>query len=210
MSDTDSETEVIAIDNNLNLSDLDTSQILDQINYFRQKPNIIKESKLSLNNPSKVLSMTTTTDASTPLPKDEIQMLLHAIPEYSPGQNLSIFINEVDNLFTHLNTRLSPDLHYLVNFSIRSKIKGDARNFIAYQNATEWPLIRQSLLQKYGDQRSEELLVSALMQCVQQKNETYMDYYSKLLKAFNDLMQYVSLNITDANYLGYKKPSITG
>lgn len=122
--------------------------------------------------------------------KSEIQLLMQAIPEYHPGNNLSIFINEVDNLINHLEGRLTTDLAYVVSFSIRSKIKGDARDLIAYKNATQWVDIRNALLRKYGDQRSEELLVASLRQCVQAKNETYADYYTRVLKSFNDIMQY--------------------
>lgn len=137
--------------------------------------------------------------------KNELQLLIHAIPEYRPGDNLSIFINEVDNLTKHLQGRLTPDLAYVVGFSIRSKIKGDARDFLAYQNATEWPEIRNALLRKYGDQRSEELLVSSLRQCVQSRNENYTDYYTRILQNFNALIQYISLHSQDPNLLAYKK-----
>lgn len=139
------------------------------------------------------------------LDKSEIQLLIHAIPEYHPGDNLSIFINEVDNLIDHLTNRLTPDLEYILNFNIRSKIKAEARDFLAFQNIISWADIRLSLLRKYGDQRSEELLVSALKQSVQYKNETYNDFYTKILKTFSDLMQYISLNCNDKNLFLYKK-----
>jgi len=43
-----------------------------------------------------------TTSSLEPLSRNDIQLLLQSIPEYYPGENLSIFINEVDNLCTHL------------------------------------------------------------------------------------------------------------
>ncbi|KAK4885763.1 hypothetical protein RN001_002034 [Aquatica leii] len=137
--------------------------------------------------------------------KNKIQLLMQAIPEYFPGNNLSIFIKEVDNLLNHLRDRLTPDLQYVVFFSIRSKIKEDARDYIAYANATQWTEIRTSLLRKYGDQRSEELLEANLRQCVQNRNENYSDFYTRVLKAFNDLIQIISLNANDPNLLIYKK-----
>ena len=132
--------------------------------------------------------------------KSEIFLLVQALPEYHPGLNLSLFINEVDNLVNHLKDRLTVDLVYILNCSIRSKVKGEARDFLAYNNATDWPEIRKTLLQKYGDQRSEELLVSALSQCVQNRGETYLQYYSRLLESFNSLMQNIILNVSDSNY----------
>src|ERR1700712_2758987 len=110
---------------------------------------------------------------TSPVERSEVQLLLQAIPEYHPDHNnLSVFIQEVDNLAEYLQNRLTPDLVYAVNFSIRSKIKGDARDFITYQNATQWSEIRTALLSKYGDQRSEDLLISALTNCVQECNVT--------------------------------------
>ena len=198
MTDTSSESETELIADN-------TPQFEDfsgQLDYFRRKTNLISQAKFK---PTSIKQVNMTEPQIIMADKSEIQLLLHALPEFSPGQNLSIFTSEVDNLLQHLEGRVSPDLLYLVNFSIRSKIKGDARDYVAHQNATEWKTIRNALIQKYGDQRSEELLVSALRQCVQQRNETYLDFYTKLLKCFNDLIQNISLHNNDPHYLAYKK-----
>lgn len=176
----------------------------------------VGSSNLATNNPSAGTSTAPifqTTNAPQQLTSDsinirdsgEINLLLRAIPEYYPGDNLSIFVNEVDNLINHLRGRLTPDLDYVVSFSIRSKIKGDARDFISHQNATDWLAIRNALLSKYGDQRSEELLESSLRHCIQKRNESYMDYYARILKAHNELMQYVTLHTSDANYLNFRR-----
>lgn len=174
----------------------------------KQKSNksILTPPKLNLELEKSTMATTTASTAATAVfTKNEIQLLMNAIPEYSPGANLSVFLTEVDNLVIHLDNRLSPDLTYILNFSIRSKIKGEARDFIAHHGATLWSDIRKALLQKYGDQRNEEILVSELTHCVQKKTETFMDYYARLLKIFNDLMQNISLNITDPNLLSFKK-----
>ncbi|KAL3279610.1 hypothetical protein HHI36_017116 [Cryptolaemus montrouzieri] len=109
-----------------------------------------------------------TTSNLEPLSRNDIQLLLQSIPEYFPGENLSIFVNEVDNLCKHLEGR-------------------------------------RVLLQKYGDQRSEDLLVSSLTHCVQKETETYMQYYSRILKSYSDLIQYLTLNIADPVFFEYKK-----
>ena len=215
----DCEAELIAED--LDTLDLGIEELQYQADILRQKPNVyLRKPRFNLDKmPNETQNLTQSlshlnlsqnqgegsSTNSSDIPRNEIQLLLQAIPEYFPGQNLSIFINEVDNLTQHLNKRLTADLVYVVNFTIRSKIKGDAREYISHQNATEWHEIRAALLQKYGDQRSEDLLTSSLTQCVQLRNESYMDYYGRLLKAFNDLMQYVSLHETDQNYLAFKK-----
>lgn len=207
-SSSESECEVIADD----LDSIDLALIQQQVDFYRQKPSILRNSKLTNFDNSKMslpenVNVLQAQPQIVPIEKSEIRLLMDAIPEYSPGQNLSIFIGEVDNLINHLNGRITADVKYLVNFSIRNKIKGDARDFIAFQNATEWEEIRSSLLRKYGDQRSEELLSAALSHCVQKRNESYLDYYSRLLKCCNDLLQYVSLNIVDPLELKYKLAS---
>src|SRR6195952_31131 len=188
----DSEVEIIA--ENLDTLDLDSEELQLEVELLRQKPYLhLRKPRFNFNkmteNQASGQSSASTALVQNEVPRNEVQLLLQAIPEYSPGQNLSILINEVDNLTQHLNKRLTADLVYVVNFNIRSKIKGDARDYISHQNATEWHEIRAALLQKYGDQRSEDLLTSSLTQCVQLRNESYMDYYGRLLKAFNDLMQ---------------------
>ncbi|KAF5304578.1 hypothetical protein FQA39_LY09629 [Lamprigera yunnana] len=83
-----------------------------------------------------------------PVDKTELNLLLRAIPENESGNNLSIFITEVDNLVDHLKGRLSRDLIYVVEYTIRSKIIGEARNFIAYQNVNDWSNIKIALLRR--------------------------------------------------------------
>lgn len=219
MSDTDSDSESEVIADDPELLDSFENQLTTR-NYYRAKSGLLKNSRFSpilrkVNMPDQTQNLPTQlptiqlTQTQPPQPNvvegRDVQLLLSSIPDYSPGQNLSIFINEVDNLLTHLNNRLTPDLSYIVNFSIRSKIRGDAREYIAYQGATEWPVIRKALLQRYGDQRSEELLKSALMQCIQVKGENYMQYHARLLKHFNDIMQYISLHESNQQFLEFKK-----
>ncbi len=188
----DSEVDLELSVNDLNQLNLEVSNLQNQV---------LVPNSSNLNN----VKMPGQSNTST-VERSEVQLLLQAIPEYHPDHNnLSVFIQEVDNLAEYLQNRLTSDLVYAVNFSIRSKIKGDARDFITYQNATQWSEIRTALLSKYGDQRSEDLLISALTHCVQKRNETYLDFYSRTLKALNDLMQYISLNETDKNFITYKK-----
>lgn len=204
-SSSESEAEIIADD----IDSLDLAQLRQQVDFYRQKRKILKDPQLAgivntnMSLPENVDVHQVQTQV-VPVEMSEIRLLLDAIPEYYPGKNLSIFISEVDNLINHLNGRITVDVKYLVNVSIRNKVKGDARDFISFQNAIEWEDIRSSLLRKYGDQRSEELLCAALSHCVQKRNESYLDYYGRLLKCCNDLLQYVSLNVTDPLELKYK------
>ncbi|KAF5294016.1 hypothetical protein FQA39_LY13570 [Lamprigera yunnana] len=67
------------------------------------------------------------------------------------------------------------------------------------------PEYRLALLQKYGDHRNEDLLASDLRRLTHSRNESYLDFYNKILKALNDLMQYVQLYVNDPNLRTYKK-----
>ncbi|KAL3281963.1 hypothetical protein HHI36_005166 [Cryptolaemus montrouzieri] len=154
------------------------------INYERIQEETLAEMSLNQSQTNSTPIPSGTTSNLEPLSRDDIQLLLQSIPEYFPGENLSIFVNEVDNLCKHL--------------------EGEARDFLSFQNATNWPSIRRVLLQKYGDQRSEDLLVSSLTHCVQKINETYMQYYSRILKSYSDLIQYLTLNIADPVFLNTK------
>lgn len=157
---------------------------------------LIAPPKLNLNKEKK-MSMSET--------KGELQILLNAIPEFGPRDNLSIFISEVDNLALHLNNKLNSDQLYIFNFSIRSKIKGEAREYVQYEDARDWPSIRSALLRKYGDQRSEDLLISAVSNSAQKRGEPYLDYYFRILKSFNELMRQVVLTTTDPQLVSFKK-----
>ena len=106
------EIELIVEDCNTSLLDLAVQEI-------DRRKQVLAPPKLDSSN------MATPVNPQLNLPnKNKVQILLNSIPEFYPDQNLAIFVNEVDNLCAHLNNRLTQDLVYVVNFSIRSKIKG--------------------------------------------------------------------------------------
>ena len=176
----------------------------DLENLVSQIRSLDKSLNENMNTSTSNLSNIPNINLTTP-EKSELGLLLNALPEFTSNQNLSIFISEVDTLIKHLQGRLTPDLEYIVNTSIRSKIKGDARELIANQSASEWTTIRAALLQKYGEQRSEDLIVNSLQKCVQKRNENYLDFHSRLIKTYSCLMQNINLNITDPNLLAFKR-----
>lgn len=135
----------------------------------------------------------------------ELTALTNSLPEFKPDSNLSTFISSVDNLVKFIDNKLTPTQYYLFNVSVLAKIKNEARDYLNFHNEVEWPGIRQALLRKYGDQRNEELLISALRSTIQTKNETFNDYYDKILLAQNDLLQYVQLHEENPNIFLFKK-----
>lgn len=190
--------EIIAEDSEIleSLNSQSIQNILFRNNRFQPYPRRL---------PSEMNQNSSNAPINDNMSRQDLQLLLNSIPEFSPGKNLSIFINEVDNLISHLHGRLNTDLEFCLNFAIRSRILNEARDFISFQNAKDWPSIRRALLQRYGDQRNEELLITAISQCVQKRNESYLDYYCRISKNLNDLLQHLTLNIEDSNLLTYKK-----
>lgn len=127
--------------------------------------------------------------------KDELQLLIHTIPRYD-NSNLNSFINRIDRLFNRLQNQLTPTLNFILNEQILSKLSPEALSFVECQNAENWLEIKNSLLQMYGDKRSEEILSSELMSCFQSQKETYMEFYAKILRKHSELIQYVNLQQT--------------
>ncbi|KAL3273386.1 hypothetical protein HHI36_014833 [Cryptolaemus montrouzieri] len=86
------------------------------INYERIQEETLPEMSLNQSQTNSTPIPSGTTSNLEPLSRNDIQLLLQSIPEYFPGENLSIFVNEVDNLCKHLEGRLNADLVYVVNF----------------------------------------------------------------------------------------------
>lgn len=137
--------------------------------------------------------------------KMELKVLSDTLPIFEPGGNLSIFIKEVDRLMRFADGKLDDGQKYLLGGIIRNKIRGEARNTIAFHGDENWAQMKAALLARYGDQRSEELLVTNLDQCVQNPVETYIEFYHAVVGAYHALLQNITLNVNDANTLEFKK-----
>lgn len=140
-----------------------------------------------------------------PLSNTDINNLFNTLPEYSPEANLSTFVNSVDNLFLFLQTQNITEVQtYIANCHVLSKVKGEARDFLNLHKKQNWPDVKVALLQKYGDQRTEDILLTQLTTTTQKRNETYNDYFHRITLALNDLLQHVSLH-DDPNTAQFKK-----
>ncbi|KAK4875074.1 hypothetical protein RN001_011496 [Aquatica leii] len=157
------------------------------------------------NNQDTIQPLNTTIPTISMITLNEITALTNTLPEFYPNSNLSTFITAVDNLIKFVHNKLTLTQIYVFNVSILSKIKAEARDYLNFQNETEWPGIKQALLRKYGDQRNEKLLVTALKNTIQKRNESYNDFYDKVLIAQNDLLQHIQLYENDVNVQQLKK-----
>lgn len=132
-----------------------------------------------------------------PLSKEDFQLYCSLLPEFISESefhnDLSKFIRKVDKVYNQIKGRLSIVQAAAIEEIIDSKIKGEASNYIGYLNCTGWIDIKNALMLKYGDQRSEGILDNELRMCTQYPNESYKDFYYKVLRSFNDLMKHLSL-----------------
>ena len=126
-------------------------------------------------------------------PKLDLNIFLNAIPDFEAGKNLSIFISEVDDVINHIQGRLTPDLQFTFSIALRNKIRGEAREYIAYSGAKEWPHIKSLLINRYGERRNEDLLNNDLAFAIQARGETYLEFYQRIIKKLSALQECVSL-----------------
>lgn len=151
--------------------------------------------------PQNLLNMNT---PSAHISENEFRIVTQTLCEWQPGNNLAHFIAEVDELINYCEGKLSPSLQFALNKIIRSKIRGEAGDFLSCVNADGWDRIKTHLLQRYGDQRDEKILSHNLRTCVQLNYETHNQFYSKIIKTLHELIQHIQITISDKNLAEYK------
>lgn len=141
----------------------------------------------------------------SPINCKDLGMYLTTVPEYQAGDSLPIFLSQCDKLVEQLNGRLSADLVFIFNNAILNKVKGEAREYLAHESSETYPDIRRTLLSRFGDSKSEELHLFNLIHSVQAPKESYLEFYSRILKAYTSLAQNLTLTYPDPVYQVYKK-----
>lgn len=142
--------------------------------------------------------------ASASISDSEFRLLISTIPSWEPGNNLAHFITSVERIFKHLENKLTPTLLFVLNNTVRLKIQGEANNFLSCVNAESWKDIKAHLLQRYGDQRDEQVLAHTLRTCVQYHNQTYKEFYVKIIESLHALIEHLQITLADPNLLAYK------
>ena len=128
----------------------------------------------------------------------ELIFLINLLPEFNPGENLAYFINRVEELANAIDLNEANALpSYMLTHGIKSKLKGDAANFVAYFNCNTWSEIKNVLISKYGDRRSEQVLLNELDSLSQKSNESVQDFYHRIISAQNNLNQKIKLDTPD-------------
>lgn len=126
----------------------------------------------------------------------EISMAKDMIPEYSGGsKNLAYFIKQVE-YYIELFKREDEQCLFnkLIFEHIKSKLIGNARDILITSNCNTWSELKISLLQRFGDPRSEELLLHDLNTCYQLPSESYEQYYEKIKNKLQVLLEHININ----------------
>lgn len=122
--------------------------------------------------------------------------LLKTIPEYNGNPvGLVRFIKTVEQISeTYYDTRkINCPQNILIINTIFSKLTGAASEAVNIYNASNWPEIKATLLQNFGDQRDLNTLIQNLM-ALRQNNETPQQFYSSCIHMLNTICNYVDLH----------------
>lgn len=157
----------------------------------------------NLNNLNNLSKMTTPT-----LSYSDVQVRFNfaksMVPEYSGGsKDLCFFIKNAEkfiNNFTFSDTVLN---EYFFQYVI-SQIKGEARDLVILNNPSTWIELKNLLLIKYKDPRSEQLLLTSLTTCYQLHNQNYESYASEIKLRLQRLKENVQLNTSDEKTIEIK------
>lgn len=69
----------------------------------------------------------------------------------------------------------------------------DARDVLITSNCSKWSEVKDALLDKFGDSRSEELLLHDLTTCYQLHSESYEDYFKRIKRKLQVLLEHINI-----------------
>lgn len=125
----------------------------------------------------------------------EMNMAKDMLPEYSGGsKNLAYFIKQVE---MYIELLRKPEENCIFNRllfeQVKSKLTGEARDVLISSNCNRWSELKEELLQRFGDPRSEELLAHDLNTCFQTHNQSYEQYYEIIKHKLQILLEHISI-----------------
>ena len=128
---------------------------------------------------------------------------LNAIPNFDGDRaTLAIFISACDRLLDTFTNRVNiadPNNEWLLR-SILSKLEGRARILIgSREDATNWPRIKELLLQYFSDHRNEDCLVRDLMNLKPRPNEQPYQFGMRIQDVKSLLQTKIRLTVNDEN-----------
>ncbi|KAK9881387.1 hypothetical protein WA026_016277 [Henosepilachna vigintioctopunctata] len=84
-------------------------------------------------------------------------------------------------------------LNILLLEQVKSKLTGEAQDVLLNSKCNRWGEIKKTLTQRFGDPRSEELLLHDLTTTFQNYNETYESFHEKIKQKLQTLLEHVSV-----------------
>lgn len=166
------------------------------MSFTRERSPIKRDNSDNLNNSSNLLTSDDySNNTMANLTSIEISMAKDMLPEYSGGsKNLAYFIKQVE---TFIELLRKPDDNCVFNRllfeQVKSKLSGEARCVLITSNCNRWSDLKEELLQKFGDPRSEELLVHDLTTCFQNHHQSYEQYFENIKIKLQTLLEHVSI-----------------
>ncbi|KAF2891822.1 hypothetical protein ILUMI_14351, partial [Ignelater luminosus] len=123
----------------------------------------------------------------------EINIAREMIPQYEEGsKNLSYFLQQCEKCIE----------------TYRNKTAGQedcsARDTSIISNSSTWTKVRETLLNRFGDQQNEILLENDLATCYQLANENYDQYYERIKEKLHQLLKHVAIKEADETLRDYK------
>lgn len=126
----------------------------------------------------------------------EINMARDMVPEYSGGsKDLAYFISQADTFINLLKQGDSLNVfNKLLLEQVKSKLRGEARDVLIKGNFILWSDIKKALVCRFGDPRSEDLLVNDLITCFQQNNESFEAYFEKIKYKLQVVIEHINIS----------------
>lgn len=138
----------------------------------------------------------------------EMNMARDMIPQYSGGsKNLAYFLNQVDNYLSFLRQKEDCLFNRLLLEQVKSKITGEARDVLINSQHNKWSEIKETLTQKFGDPRSEELLLHDLTTTFQKYHQSYEEYHEIIKRKLQILLEHVSVRESNRDIRNCKENS---
>lgn len=143
---------------------------------------------------------TTPTIRNMPIVPDFDTKNLSIVPEYDGNPNeLYNFIQVTTLLLNHYWNAADAGCfqNHILTQGIISKLKGRAKEVVSIYGCSDWPSIKDVLIQNFADQRNENSLTRDLVNLRQGFNEAPHQFYEKVMGLLNTISNYVELHNND-------------
>lgn len=140
----------------------------------------------------------------------ELSMANNILPSYSGGsKDLAYFIKQAEKYIALLNIEGNDLFNSLILEQIQSKLTGPARDVVINNTCDTWVLLKNHLTQRFGDPRSEELLIHDLATSIQIHPQSYTEFHEEIQKKLQILKEHVAISSEDDTIINSKNSMYT-